>query len=194
MRKSAVKLIPFRINTNRCQRVYRSGEKSLYLRLPAQCSAASPVSESGHLHDTRRRNCDRQNITRNWTIFGGMTLLDPSIDNLPYTPKRAVTAGINGQMGPFRLTVDTQYQSSVLALNRPRAAGAVNTEQVDSFVIMNARVSHRLPHSWQKRRNFRGHGKSSGCQLCLSPRLSHAGPLGADRLIGKLLIETDMAE
>ena len=87
----------------------------------------------------------RQNITSNWTIFGGLTLLDPSIDNLPYTPKRAVTAGINGQIGPVRLTVDTQYQSSVLALSRPRAAGAVNTEQVDSFVIMNARVSHRLP-------------------------------------------------
>jgi iron complex outermembrane receptor protein len=87
----------------------------------------------------------RQNITSNWTIFGGLTLLDPSIDDLPYTPKRAVTAGINGQIGPFRLTVDTQYQSSVLALSRPRAAGAVNTEQVDSFVILNARVSHRLP-------------------------------------------------
>jgi outer membrane cobalamin receptor len=87
----------------------------------------------------------RQNITSNWTVFGGLTLLDPSIDNLPYTPKRAVTAGINGQIGPIRLTVDTQYQSSVLALSRPRAAGAVNTEQVDSFVIMNARVSHKLP-------------------------------------------------
>lgn len=87
----------------------------------------------------------RQNITPNWTVFGGLTLLDPSIDNLPYTPKRAVTAGINGQMGPIRLTIDTQYQSSVLALSRPRAAGAINTEEIDSFVIMNARVSHRVP-------------------------------------------------
>lgn len=87
----------------------------------------------------------RQNITPNWTVFGGMTLLDPSIDNLPYTPKRAVTAGLNGQMGPIRLTVDTQYQSSVLALNRPRAAGAVNSESVHSFAIMNARVSYQLP-------------------------------------------------
>lgn len=87
----------------------------------------------------------RQNITPNWTVFGGMTLLDPSIDNLPYTPKRAVTAGLSGQMGPIRLTVDTQYQSSVLALNRPRAAGAVNSESVHSFAIMNARVSYQLP-------------------------------------------------
>ncbi|MDN5752092.1 MAG: TonB-dependent receptor [Nitrosospira sp.] len=87
----------------------------------------------------------RQNITPNWTVFGGLTLLDPSIDNLPYTPKRAVTAGINGQMGPIRLTIDTQYQSSILALSRQRAAGVSNTEHVDSFVIMNARVAHRLP-------------------------------------------------
>ena len=65
----------------------------------------------------------RQNITSNWTIFGGLTLLDPSIDDLPYTPKRAVTAGINGQIGPFRLTVDTQYQSSVLALSRAPGRG-----------------------------------------------------------------------
>jgi iron complex outermembrane receptor protein len=92
----------------------------------------------------------RQNIGRHWTIFGGLTLLDPSIDNLPYTPSRAVTAGFNGQFGPIRLTVDTQYQSSVLALSRPRAAGAVNTEQVDSFVIMNARVSHQLPFLGKK--------------------------------------------
>jgi iron complex outermembrane receptor protein len=87
----------------------------------------------------------RQNITRNWTVFGGLTLLDPSIDDLPYTPKRAVTAGLNGQMGPIRLTVDAQYQSSVLALNRARAAGAVNSESVHSFAIMNARVSYQLP-------------------------------------------------
>jgi outer membrane cobalamin receptor len=87
----------------------------------------------------------RQNITRNWTVFGGLTLLDPSIDDLPYTPKRAVTAGLNGQMGPIRLTIDTQYQSSVLALNRARAAGAVNSESVHSFTIMNARVSYQLP-------------------------------------------------
>lgn len=70
----------------------------------------------------------RQNITRNWTVFGGLTLLDPSINDLPYTPKRAVTAGLNGQMGAIRLTIDTQYQSSVLALNRARTAGAVNSE------------------------------------------------------------------
>ncbi|WP_081353950.1 TonB-dependent receptor [Nitrosospira multiformis] len=92
----------------------------------------------------------QQNITRNWTVFGGLTLLDPSIDNLPYTPKRAFTAGINGQIGPIRLTVDTQYQSSVAALNRPRAAGAVNTERVDEFIIMNARVSHQLPFLGKK--------------------------------------------
>ncbi|SFW16133.1 TonB-dependent receptor [Nitrosovibrio sp. Nv17] len=87
----------------------------------------------------------RQNITASWTVFGGLTLLDPGIDNLPYTPRRAVTAGISGQVGPIRLTVDTQYQSSIAALSRAREAGAANLEKVDSFVIMNARVSHRLP-------------------------------------------------
>ena len=91
-----------------------------------------------------------QNITSNWTIFGGLTLLDPSIDDLPYTPKRAVTAGINGQIGPFRLTVDTQYQSSVLALSRPPAAGAVNTEQVDSFCDHECAGIPSTALSWQR--------------------------------------------
>lgn len=92
----------------------------------------------------------RQNIGRHWTVFGGLTLLDPTIDNLPYTPARAVTAGLNGQFGMIRVTIDTQYQSSVLALSRSRAAGAANTERVDSFVIMNARVSHPLPFLGRK--------------------------------------------
>ncbi len=86
----------------------------------------------------------RQDITRNWSLFGSLTLLDPSIDNLPYAPGRAVTAGINGQIGPLRLTVDTQYQSSVLALSRARNPAFSNTEKVDSFVIMNARVAYPL--------------------------------------------------
>ena len=36
------------------------------------------------------------------------------------------------------------------ALNRPRAAGAVNTEQVDSFVIMNARCIPSIALSWKR--------------------------------------------
>ena len=84
----------------------------------------------------------RQTIARNWTAFGGLTLLDPSIDNLPYAPKRAFTAGMNGKIGPIRIAFDTQYQSEVWALNRSRNAGVINTDKVSGFTIANTRVSY----------------------------------------------------
>jgi iron complex outermembrane receptor protein len=84
----------------------------------------------------------RQTIARNWTVFGGLTLLDPSIDNLPYAPERALTAGLNGNIGPIRLALDAQYQSEVWALNRARAAGATNTDKVSGFTVANARASY----------------------------------------------------
>lgn len=84
----------------------------------------------------------RQTIMRNWTAFGGVTLLDPSIDNLPYAPKRAFTAGMNGKIGPIRVAFDAQYQSEVWALNRARAAGAINTDKVGGFTVANTRASY----------------------------------------------------
>ena len=88
----------------------------------------------------------RQSITQNWSVFGGLTLLDPSINNLPFAPKRAVTAGVNGKVGPVRLVVDVQHQSDFLALNRSRdaATGSPNTTILDGFTLLNARISHPI--------------------------------------------------
>ncbi len=88
----------------------------------------------------------KQVISQNWNIFGGLTLLDPSIDNLPFAPKRAVTAGVTGKVGPVRLAVDVQHQSEFLALNRSRdtATGTPNTTMLDGFTLLNARISHPI--------------------------------------------------
>ncbi|MCX7185361.1 MAG: TonB-dependent receptor plug domain-containing protein [Nitrosospira sp.] len=88
----------------------------------------------------------RQSISQNWSVFGGLTLLDPSINNLPFAPKRAVTAGVNGKVGPVRLVVDAQHQSDFLALNRSRdtATGSPNTTILDGFTLLNARISHPI--------------------------------------------------
>ena len=87
----------------------------------------------------------RQSLWGDWVGFMGATFLDPSIDTLPYTPRRALTAGLNGSAGPLRMSIDAQYQSDVLALNRSRFAGSVNTDRVGSFTVVNARVSWPLP-------------------------------------------------
>ncbi len=92
----------------------------------------------------------KQQITSNWTLFGGLTLLDPSINNLPYTPDKALTAGINGQIGPIKVVLDAQYQDEVWALNKSRNTLTANTTKVDSFAIVNARLSYPLPGIGQK--------------------------------------------
>lgn len=84
----------------------------------------------------------RQDVARGWSVFAGLTLLDPSIDNLPYAPRRALSLGLNGQAGPVRIAVDAQLQSAVWALNRARAADALNTERVGGFAVVNARVAY----------------------------------------------------
>ncbi len=87
----------------------------------------------------------RQEITKGWSAFGGLALLDPSIDNLPYSPKRALNAGVLGQVGPVRVVLDAQHQSEVWALDRSRTVGDTNTTKVDGFTVVNARVSYALP-------------------------------------------------
>lgn len=86
----------------------------------------------------------KQGITEDWSVFGGLTLLDPSLKNLPYAPKRAVTAGVNGQIAKIRLAFDVQYQSDVWAMNRGRD-GSTNVEQINTITVVNARASYPIP-------------------------------------------------
>jgi iron complex outermembrane receptor protein len=86
----------------------------------------------------------KQQINREWAVFGGVTLLNPSINDLPYTPKTAFTAGVNGQLGPVRLAFDAQHQTEVWALSRSRTVPVTNTEKVGTFTVVNARLSYPL--------------------------------------------------
>lgn len=86
-----------------------------------------------------------QTISEGWRLFGAVTLLDPSIDELPYTPDRAATLGVSGKIGNISLAVDAQYQSETLALNRTRNPDAVNTEKVSGFSVVNARTAYPMP-------------------------------------------------
>lgn len=87
----------------------------------------------------------KQTLGQGWTAFGGLTLLDPSINNLPYTPKTAFTAGLNGNVGVVKIAVDAQYQSQVFALNQDRNIANPNTQKVASFTVVNVRGSYPLP-------------------------------------------------
>lgn len=83
----------------------------------------------------------KQELIADWSLFAGLTLLNPSIENLPYTPEQAVTAGINGPIGPLRFSFDLQYQSRTWALNRGRNVSDVNTQRVEAFTVANTRLA-----------------------------------------------------
>ena len=87
----------------------------------------------------------RQSIHKGWQIFTGITLLDPDISNLPYTPKSAIVAGINGRVGRISIVLDGQYQSAVWALNKSRTAGDINSERVEGFTVINTRIAYQFP-------------------------------------------------
>lgn len=107
-----------------------------------------PPPQFINLGEYRMRGAElalRQDIGRDWRAFAGVTLLDPSIDNLPFAPRRAATVGVNGRVGALSVAVDAQYQSAFWALNRARAAGALNTERLGAFTVVNARIGYTLP-------------------------------------------------
>jgi len=86
----------------------------------------------------------QQDLGDSWNLFAGITLLDPSLGSLPYAPEHTITLGLNGRIGPWRISLDAQNQSSMLTLNQARAAGAANTQSVDGFTVVNARAAYLL--------------------------------------------------
>lgn len=86
----------------------------------------------------------KQQLVDNWKAFGALTLLNSSLDTLPYAPKTAVTAGVNGQIGAVRVAADAQYQSRMYAQSLDRNINNPNTLQVGSFAVVNARLSYPL--------------------------------------------------
>lgn len=92
----------------------------------------------------------KQELIADWSMFAGLTLLNPSITNLPYTPEQAVTAGINGPIGPFRFSFDMQYQSRTWALNRSRNISDVNNQRVEAFTVANTRLAYPVAELGKK--------------------------------------------
>jgi iron complex outermembrane receptor protein len=104
----------------------------------------------GSYHNQGAELAIRSEISKDLSVFAGITLMNPSIDHLPYTPKRAFTIGLNANLAGFKLSFDLQNQSDVWALNRARAAGAVNQEKVDGFTTANTRIAYPLPSLGKK--------------------------------------------
>lgn len=85
----------------------------------------------------------RHDINRQWSVFAGVTTLDPSIANLPYAPKTAYSAGVTGAIGGFHMSLDAQSQDSMYTLTQDR--GTFTPNLVPGLTVANARVAYQLP-------------------------------------------------
>ncbi len=93
----------------------------------------------------------QQGITDDWSVFGGLTMLDPSINDLPYVPKTAVTGGINGKISKVNLAIDAQYQSETMTFNNAsRKKGVGSGNSVSSLIVLNARAGYPIPELGEK--------------------------------------------
>jgi iron complex outermembrane receptor protein len=79
------------------------------------------------------------------TLFGGVSLLESTPDDLPYAPEWSVVGGATWRISArLTLNLDGSYVSSQYAGSQARANGAPNTERVGDYALLNARLSYAL--------------------------------------------------
>lgn len=84
--------------------------------------------------------------TDNLSLFLGITLLDSDVDTKPYTPATTLSAGLNWRfLERFKLSLDSQYVSDMYVASQARRDGAVNTARIDSYFLLNGKLSYELP-------------------------------------------------
>lgn len=80
------------------------------------------------------------------TLFAGLTLLDTDPSDLPYAPDTSLSLGANWQASArLQLNFDAEYVSSMQVVSQARRLGAVNTDEVDGYFLLNGRFSYQLP-------------------------------------------------
>lgn len=79
------------------------------------------------------------------TLFGGLSLLETTPDDLPYAPEWSLVGGATWQLSSrLTLNFDGSYVSSQFADAQTRANGAPNRELVQAYTLLNARLAYRL--------------------------------------------------
>jgi iron complex outermembrane receptor protein len=88
--------------------------------------------------------------TQNLSIFAGLTWLDTDPSDLPYAPDISISSGVNWSfLDQFTVSLDSQYLDSMTVTSQARKAGAENTSKVDSYFLLNGKLSYgfALEHS-----------------------------------------------
>ncbi len=76
------------------------------------------------------------------SLFGGVSVLQTTPDDLPYAPEWSVVGGATWRITDrLTLNLDGSYLSSQYAGAQARANGAPNVEHVGAFALLNARLA-----------------------------------------------------
>ena len=79
----------------------------------------------------------------NLALFAGVTVLQAQPSDLPYTPEWTTSAGATFRfLRHFQLCMDSQYVGDQKALSRDRDFQAINTTKLDSYFLLNAKLSY----------------------------------------------------
>jgi outer membrane cobalamin receptor len=85
-------------------------------------------------------------------LFGGFTVLQAHPTDLPYAPNWTASAGTTYRfLTNFKLSVDCQYVDHLNALSRDRNVNAVNATRIDSYFLLNAKLSYDFKLPWWER-------------------------------------------
>lgn len=84
--------------------------------------------------------------TETLSVFAGLTVLDKDPETLPYAPDTTFSAGLNWIfLENFKLSLDCQYVDRMYVDARGRRNTAANASTVDSYLILNGKLSYQLP-------------------------------------------------
>jgi len=81
----------------------------------------------------------------NFSLFAGVTLLDPNPGDLPYAPDASISTGLTFRfLERFKLNLNASYVSSMHVSSQVRKKGDENTTTVDDFFLVDGKLTYDL--------------------------------------------------
>jgi len=86
----------------------------------------------------------------NLSLFGGFTYLDKEPSDLPYAPAWSASGGLNFSfLQRFKLSLDALFVDDYFTGSRDRTQGFENQEKIDSFFLLNGKLTYSFPLPWR---------------------------------------------
>jgi len=83
------------------------------------------------------------------SLFAGGTWLEADPSDLPYTPKWTATSGMTWRfLKRFTFNVEGSFVGDQFVLSRGRTATTANTEKVNEYFLLSARLAYKFPLPW----------------------------------------------